>query len=81
MSCVFASNPASDTRLHDPTDGPETYLTAVPLLRRVPYVLEYALMQAAGMGAIHNVMALACVGLGRPSSTLWPDLWGRWEDA
>ena len=80
-SSVFALNPAFDSRLHDPTDGPETYLAAVPLLRRAPYVLAYALMQAAGMCAIHNVMALVCVGLGFSSPTLWPDLWGRWEDA
>jgi len=36
---VYAPSPAFDYRLHDPTDGPETYLAAVPLLHRVPYVL------------------------------------------
>jgi len=78
---IFASSPAFDSRLHDPTDGPETYLAAVPLLRRVPYVLAYGLMLTAGMGALHNIMALVCVGLGRSSPTLWPDIWGHWEDA
>ena len=78
---VFALSPAFDSRLHDPADGPETYLAAVPLLRRVPYILTYALMQSAGMCAIHNITALVCVGLGRSSPTLWPDMWGRWEDA
>ena len=80
-SSVFAFSPAFDSRLHDPTDGPETYLAAVPLLRRVPYVLAYGLLQPAGMSAMHNVMALVCVGLGHSSPTLWPDIMGRWEDA
>ena len=80
-SSVFALSPAFDSRLHDPTDGPETYLSAVPLLRRIPYILAYGLLLEAGMSAIHNAMALVCVGLGYSSPTLWPDVWGRWGDA
>ena len=78
---VFALSPAFDNRLHDPTDGPETYLAAVPLLRRVPYVLSYPIRMRASMGLIHNALALVCVGLCNSSPTLWPDLWGRWRDA
>ena len=78
---VTALNPAFDNRLHDPTDGPETYLAAVPLLRRVPYVLSYGIRVGAGMGVGHNAMALASVGLGYSSPTLWPDICGRWADA
>jgi len=80
-SSVFALSPAFDHRLHDPTDGPETYLAAVPLLRRAPYIISYGLMQGAGMGVVHNAMALVCVGLGHSSPTLWPDICGRWGDA
>ena len=80
-SSVFALSPVFDSRLHDPTDGPETYLAAVPLLRRVPYVLSYGIMVGAVVGVAHNAMALVCVGLGYSSPTLWPDIWGRWEDA
>ena len=80
-SCVFAFSPAFDSRLHDPTDGPETYLAAVPLLHRVPYILAHGLMVTAGISAIHNIVALVCVGLGCSSPTLWPDISGRWEDA
>ena len=80
-SSVFALSPAFDSRLHDPTDGPETYLAAVPLLRRVPYILAYGVMMHAGLGALHNVIALACVGVCGSSPTLWPDIWGRWGDA
>lgn len=80
-SSIFALSPAFDNRLHDPTDGPETYLAAVPLLRRVPYVLAQGLLVAAGMDAIHNTMALVCVGIGYSSPTLWPDFWGNWRDA
>lgn len=80
-SSVFAFSPAFDSRLHDPTDGPETYLAAVPLLRRIPYILAYGLLQTAAMSAIHNVMALVCVGFCHSSPTLWPDIAGRWEDA
>jgi len=80
-SSVFALNPAFDSRLHDPTDGPETYLAAVPLLRRVPYVFAYGIMLEAGMGAFHNIIALVCVGAGWSSPTLWPDIWGCWGDA
>jgi len=78
---LFALNPAFDHRVHDPTDGPETYLAAVPLLRRVPYVLSYGIMVRAGIVAAHNVVALVCVCLGQSSPTLWPDMWGHWGDA
>ena len=78
---VFALSPAFDSRVHDPTDGPETYLAAVPLLYRVPYILPYGIRTGAVVGTMHNIMALVCVGLGGSSPTLWPDIWGRWGDA
>ena len=78
---VLALTPAFNSRLHDPADGPETYLAAVPLLRRVPYVLSYMIGVGAGMGVIHNFTALVCVGLGQSNPTLWPDIWGSWSDA
>ena len=81
MSSVCALSPAFDYRLHAPTDGPETYLAAVPLLHRVPYVLSFGVSMGAAMSAVYNVVAIVCVGLGNSSPTLWPDLWGRWEDA
>ena len=81
MSSVFALSPAFDHRLHDPTDGPETYLTAVPFLRRVPYVLSYGFAVATAISAMHNAVALVCVGIGYSSPTLWPDIWGRWREA
>lgn len=80
LTLVLAQTPVLDSRLHDPTDGPETYLAAVPLLRRVPYVLAYAIRVASYIRAPHNFAALLCVGLGSSSPTLWPDMWGRWED-
>ena len=78
---VLAHSPAFDCRSHDPTDGPETYLAAVPLLRRIPYVLSYGIGLGASVGTVHNVTALVFVGLGQSSPTLWPDMWGRWTDA
>ncbi|KAF9777635.1 membrane bound O-acyl transferase family-domain-containing protein [Thelephora terrestris] len=78
---VFAQSPAFDSRVHDPSDGPETYLAAVPLPHRAPYILALALMMACGFSAVHNLMALTCVGIGRSSPTLWPDIGGRWEDS
>ena len=78
---VFALSPAFDCRVHDPTDGPETYLAAVPLFRRVPYIISFGIMVETGVGVVHNVAALVCVGLGYSSPTLWPDIWGRWGDA
>ena len=78
---TYALDPAFDHRLHDPTDGPETYLAAVPLLRRVPYVLAYIIGFETWLCSIHNVVALVCVGLGNSNPTLWPDLFGRWRDA
>ena len=78
---VLALSPAFDNRLHDPTDGPETYLAAVPLLRRVPYVLSYIIKLGTSMSAIHNAVAIVGVGLCNSSPTLWPDIWGRWKDA
>ncbi|KAF9650495.1 hypothetical protein BDM02DRAFT_1382275 [Thelephora ganbajun] len=80
-SFLFSGNPAFDSRVHDPTDGPETYLAAVPLLRRVPYILAYGIIIRAAVSITHNIAALVCVGLGRSSPTLWPDMWGLWGDA
>ena len=77
---VLALSPAFDRRLHDPADGPETYLAAVPFFRRVPYILAYGIMIGTGVGAAHNIMALMCVGLGYSNPALWPDICGRWED-
>jgi len=81
ITSTLALSPAFDNRVHDPTDGPETYLAAVPLLHRVPYILAWSIGTGASASAIHNVVALVCVGLGYSSPTLWPDLWGRWRDA
>ena len=78
---VLALSPAFDNRVHDPTDGPETYLTAVPFLHRVPYILSSGVRAAASAGVIHNFTSLMFVGLGYSSPTLWPDIWGRWRDA
>ncbi|KAF9646131.1 hypothetical protein BDM02DRAFT_3172253 [Thelephora ganbajun] len=78
---LFSGNPAFDSRMHDPTDGPETYLAAVPLLHRIPYILGYGIIVGATVSVAHNMIALVCIGLGRSSPTLWPDMWGRWGDA
>ena len=80
-SLVLNQTPALDSRLHDPTDRPETYLAAVPLLHRVPYVLAYGIRVAAFVSASCNFAALVSVGLGLSSPTLWPDMWGNWGDA
>ena len=77
---VIALSPAFDYRVHDPTDGPETYLTAVPFLRRVPYVLSFGIGTGAMIDGVHNLGSLVSVGLGS-NPTLWPDMWGRWGDA
>ena len=81
FTLMLAQNPAFDSRVHDPSDGPETYLAAVPFLRRVPYVLVFGLWVAAAFSLTHNIVALVCVGLGGSSPTLWPSIWGRWGDA
>jgi len=78
---VFALSPAFDYRVHDPTDGPETYLAAVPLFQRAPYVISFGIMVGTTLGVIHNVVALVSVGFFHSSPTLWPDIWGRWGDA
>ena len=80
MASTLAPSPAFDHRVRDPGDGPETYLTAIPLLRRVPYILAWFVGTAASIGVAHNALALVCVGLGNSSPTLWPDIWGRWRD-
>ena len=77
---VLALSPALDYRVHDPTDGPDTYLTAVPFLLRVPYILLLGIGTGASVGVIHNLTSLVFVGLGS-SPTLWPDMWGHWRDA
>ena len=81
VTSVNALSPAFDNRTHDPTDGPETYFAAVPLLHRVPHVLSWAVGTATSVSAGQNIVALVCVGLGHSSPTLWPDIWGSWRDA
>lgn len=81
LTLATTQNVVFDSRLHNPTDGPETYLAAVPLLHRVPYVLAYGFSIETGAAAFLNVVGLICVGLCGSSPTLWPDLWGRWGDA
>ena len=81
MTSALALTPAFDNRVHDPTDGPETYLAAVPLLWRVPYIMAWSIGTGALACAIHNITALVCVGLGNSNPTLWPDLFGHWRDA
>ena len=81
ISAFFALSPRFDRRLHDPADGPETYLAAVPLLHRVPYIMAWAIGTAGPIIIRHNALALLCVGLGHSSPTLWPDIWGSWGDA
>ena len=78
---VIALSPPFDYRLHDPTDGPETYLAAVPLLRRVPYIVAWAIGMATRISVRHNAITLVCVGLGHSSPTLWPDICGSWGGA
>ena len=78
---VFTQNPAFDARVHDPTDGPETYLAAVPFLVRIPYILGYCIRFAAEMNIIHDAAAFVCIGLGFSSPGLWSDIWGDWKDA
>ena len=80
-SLVFTQSSAFDSRMHDPTDGPETYLAAIPLLRRVPYVLAFCVRLGSWMSRNHNMVALVCVGLGGSNPTLWPDFMGDWRDA
>ena len=78
---MFAQNPVLDSRVHDPTDGPETYFAAVPFSWRVPYVVVGGIRVRSMLSIIHNILVLVCVGLGGSSPALWPDLWGRWGDA
>ena len=78
---VLALSLAFDHRVHDPTDGPETYLAAVPLFRRAPYVLSYGVMMGTFVGVVHNIAALLCVGFWYSNPTVWPDIWGHWGDA
>ena len=69
-----------DYHKRDPTDGTETYLSAVPFLRRVPYVLWCGIGTGAQIGMRHNFASLLFVSLGS-NPMLWPDMWGRWRDA
>ena len=81
MISALALTPAFNHHLHDLADGPETYLAAVPFLRRVPYTLAWGIGTAASISSMHNALALVCVGLGYSSPTVWPDICGRWGDA
>ena len=81
VTLLFAQNPAFDSRLHAPTDGPETYSATLPLLHRVPYAVGGALKFAAGLSALRDALASVTVVLGVWSPALWPNIWGSWRDA
>ena len=81
MTPALALTPAFDNRVHDPAGGPEAHLAAARVFRRAPYIIAWSFGTGASMCAVHNIMALVCVGLGYSSPTLWPDMWGRWGDA
>lgn len=81
LTLMVGQTPVFDSRLHDPTDGPETYLAAVPFLRRAPYVISFGLWIATGLGAAHHFLSLVCVGLGYSNPALWPDMLGGWQEA
>lgn len=77
-----ARSPAFDSRLpKDSVPYFKTVLAAAPILHHAPYVLAFGVMTAACLSATHNVVALALVGFGHSSPTLWPDVWGSWGDA
>lgn len=80
LTLFISNNLAFDPRVHKPTDGPETYLSAVPLLHRVPYALTIALLIAIPFNISHYIEAIVCVSLGFSSPSLWPGLWGRWGE-
>ena len=60
MFSMTARNPAFDSNLHDPADGPETYLAAVSLLHRTPYVRACAFSTGAMISMTHTVQASVC---------------------
>ena len=79
---VSARCPAFDSRFpHDSAYSLNTILAVLPFLHHAPYVLAFGVMTAAWLSAVHNIAALAFVGLGHSSPTLWPDMWGHWGDA
>ena len=78
---VLAQSQAFDSRVHDPSNGPETYLAAVPFLRRAIYIWTHSNSISSGTAILQNGFALVCVGLGGSSPTLWPEVWGWWGDA
>ena len=82
MSSLLAlSRPFHYYYPQDPTRGPDTYLTAIPFLRRVPYVLSCGIGTGAPISVVHSLMGLMFVGVGNASPTLLPDMWGSWGDA
>ena len=81
VTLLFAQNSAFDSRLYDPTNGPETYLATLPLLHRVPYAVGGAIKFAAGSSALRDILASVTVVLGARSPTFWPNIRGSWRDA
>ena len=81
LALMLSQTPQFGSRLHDSTDRPEISLAGVPLLHRVPYALAHIIRTASAISAPHNFLAFVFVGLGLSDPTLWPDMWGRWEDA
>jgi hypothetical protein len=74
LTTLFPRYPAFDSVA-------ENTLGEVPFLRRLPYVLLLGCTLAHGFDCAQNFVALVCVGLGRSSPTLWPNMMGRWRDA
>ncbi|KAF9780787.1 membrane bound O-acyl transferase family-domain-containing protein [Thelephora terrestris] len=79
---VSARCPTFDSRFpHNSTYALKNALAAFPILHHAPYALAFGVMTGASLNAVHNIIALAFVGIGNSSPTLWPDMYGRWGDA
>ena len=79
---VLAQSQAFDSRVHDPSDCPETSdLIAVPFLRRTIHIWAHSNGISSGITILQNGFALVYVGLGGSSPTSLPEVWGRWGDA
>jgi hypothetical protein len=73
-------NPSFDTRVHQPSDGPETYIRCQPLLRRIPDIISWGLTFISGTTLLYTALAVISVGLRLSEPAEWPHIMGSFQE-
>jgi hypothetical protein len=75
-----SGNPSFDTRVHQPSDGPETYIRRQPFLWRIPDIISFTLTLVSVMTILFDAWAVTFVGLRLSEPAEWPHIMGSFKE-